>query len=239
MEEEKKSRTLATETYEQLRRDIISGEFAFGQKLPVRTICERYGVGLSPARDALNRASYEELIVHMDQRGFTVAPLNEQDMADLLFIRCSLNELALRKSIELGGGSWEEGVIIAYHRLIRQPFDRTSVSEDWERAHRVFHMSLLTGCGSDRLIRYCEHLFDAWNRYRFLARSVIGIEKGPSGDHLLIMEAAIDRNAEEAARLHTAHFTKTADLGRLALAQIADRQPATRQKQRQLTATQA
>jgi DNA-binding GntR family transcriptional regulator len=76
MEEEKKSKTLATETYEQLRRDIISGEFVFGQKLPVRTICERYGVGLTPARDALNRASYEELIIHMDQRGFTVAPLN-------------------------------------------------------------------------------------------------------------------------------------------------------------------
>jgi GntR family transcriptional regulator, carbon starvation induced regulator len=231
MEEERRSRTLATETYEQLRRDIISGEFSFGQKLPVRTICERYGVGLTPARDALNRASYEELIVHMDQRGFTVAPLNEEDMDDLLFIRCSFNELALRRSTKIGGSAWEEEVLIAYHRLTRQPFDRNAISDEWEEAHRIFHMSLLTGCGSDRLIRYCEHLSDAWNRYRFLSRSVIGPEEGPSGDHRLMMEAAINRDADEAVRILTAHFNKTADLGRLALARLADRQPTGNQKQ--------
>ena len=230
MDESRKSKTQATETYEQLRRDIISGDYAFGEKLPVRTICERYGVGLSPARDALNRASYEELIIRTDLRGFTVAPLNEGDMNDLLFMRCSFNELALRKSIELGDDLWEEGILIAYHRLMRQPFDRTCVSDDWERAHRVFHARILSACGSDRLVKYCEHLSDSWNRYRFLARSLIGIEKGPSGDHALIMEAAINRNVEEAVRLLTAHFNKTAGLSKRALEQIADRQSATREK---------
>lgn len=237
MDDVKKLKTLATETYERLRRDIILGEFAFGQKLPVRTICARYGVGLSPAREALNRASSEELVVRTELRGFAVAPLDEEDMSDLLFTRCALNELALRRSIERGDSQWEEGVIIAYHRLVRQPFDRRRVSDDWERAHRVFHASVLAGCGSQRLLRYCENLFDASNRYRFLARSVIGVEKGPSGDHKLIMEAAINRDADEAVRLLTLHFTKTADLCRLALKQIAGRQPVTRPKQKQIAAT--
>ena len=232
MEDVRKSKTLATETYEQLRRDIISGDYAFGEKLPVKTICERYGVGLSPAREALNRASYEELIIRTDLRGFTVAPLNEEDMTDLLFMRCSFDELALRRSIQSGDNLWEEGVLIAYHRLIRQPFDRTCVSEDWERAHRVFHASILLGCGSERLVKYCEHLSDSWNRYRFLARSVIGIEKGPSGDHELIMEAAINRDVEEAVRLLAAHFNKTANLSRLALEQIANRQSANRENEK-------
>jgi DNA-binding GntR family transcriptional regulator len=152
-------------------------------------------------------------------------------MADLLFVRCSLNDLALRRSIEIGGGAWAEEVLIAYHRLTRQPFDRNAISDEWEHAHRVFHMSLLTGCRSDRLIKYCEHVSDAWNRYRFLSRSVIGPEESPSGDHRLIMEAAINRNPDEAVRLLTLHFTKTADHGRLALARIAERQLTGEQKQ--------
>lgn len=234
MDEVRKSKTLATETYEQLRRDIMSGDYAFGEKLPVRTICERYGVGLTPARDALNRASYEELIIRTDLRGFTVAPLNAEDMNDLLFMRCSFNELALRKSIQLGDNLWEERVLIAYHRLVRQPFDRTLVSDDWEHAHRIFHASILSACGSERLVKYCEHLSDSWNRYRFLARSVIGIEKGPSGDHKLIMDAAINRDVEEAVRLLNTHYNKTADLSMLALEQIAKRQSANREKPAQI-----
>jgi DNA-binding GntR family transcriptional regulator len=230
-------KTRATETYEQLRRDIISGEFAFGQKLRVKSICERYGVGLSPAREALNRASLEDMIIRTDLRGFKVAPLNREDMSDLLFMRCSMNEVALRRSIELGDSAWEENVLVAYHRLMRQPFDRACVSDDWERAHRAFHASLIAGCGSERLIRYCENLFDAWNRYRFLARSMIGLENGPSGDHPLIMEAAVNRQADRAVEILTAHFTQTADRCLLALERAASHQQPSGQPRKQLTAT--
>jgi DNA-binding GntR family transcriptional regulator len=224
MDEIRKSETLATATYQRLRQDIISGAFDFGRKLPIRAICEMYGVSLSPAREALNRASHEGLIIQTDLRGFRVAPLDEKDLDDLHFVRCTLNEVALRKSIERGDAAWEESVLIAYHRMARMPFDRASVSTSWEAAHRVFHVSLLSACGSERLLRYCEQLFDAANRYRFLARTVSGIEPGPSGDHKLIMEAAVDRNAEEAARLLREHFTRTADRCKLVLKELAERQ---------------
>jgi DNA-binding GntR family transcriptional regulator len=224
MDEIRKSGTLATATYQQLRQDIISGAFDFGRKLPIRAICEMYGVSLSPAREALNRASHEGLVIQTDLRGFKVAPLDEKDLDDLHFVRCTLNEVALRKSIELGDSAWEESVLITYHRMARISFDRASVSTNWEAAHRVFHVSILSACGSERLLRYCEELFDAANRYRFLARTVKGLEPGPSGDHKLIMEAAVNRDADEAVRLLRGHFTRTADRCKLVLKELAERQ---------------
>ena len=49
------SATLASTAYERLREDIISAQFSPGQKLAIQHLCERYGMGLSPMREALNR----------------------------------------------------------------------------------------------------------------------------------------------------------------------------------------
>jgi DNA-binding GntR family transcriptional regulator len=44
---------VASEVVKQLRADIIRGELAPAQKLRVDFVCTRYGVGSSPAREAL------------------------------------------------------------------------------------------------------------------------------------------------------------------------------------------
>ena len=75
-------------------------------------------------------------------------------------------------------------------------------------------------------------LCDAWNRYRFLARAVIGLERGPSGDHPLIMQATINREADQAVSLLTAHFHQTADRCRQALRQFAEGKSATHQNRK-------
>jgi GntR family carbon starvation induced transcriptional regulator len=213
--------TLASLVYERLRREIISVAVGPGEKLHIRTLCDRFNVGLSPMREALSRLSTEGLVAQSDHRGFTVAPMSEADLVDLTRARCWLNEIAIRKSIESGDAAWEESVVLSFHRLFRTPRfaagEETERTGAWETAHRNFHTSLISAAGSDRLTHYCEQLFDSAERYRHVGRKA-GV-KGQNRDkeHRDLMEAVVARDADKAARLICLHFERTAELVRQVL----------------------
>jgi GntR family transcriptional regulator, carbon starvation induced regulator len=209
--------TLASIVYDRLRKDIISVAVPPGEKLHIRSLCERFEVGLSPVREALSRLSTEGLVAQNDHRGFTVAPISEADLVDLTRARSWLNEIAIRKSIEHGNAAWEESVVLSFHRLFRTPRFAPGVeterSEAWEIAHRNFHTSLISASGSDRLTHYCEQLFDSAERYRHVGRKA-GVKGNRDKEHRALMEAVVARDGETAARVITQHFERTAELVR-------------------------
>lgn len=213
--------TLASIAYQRLRQDIISAVHAPGEKLRIQELCERYEVGPSPVREALNRLSRDGLVSLSDHKGFSVTPLSREHLEELTRTRCWLNELALRQSIANGDAAWEEGVVLAYHRLTRIPRHITQQGKSgivynpaWEQAHRAFHSSLIAACGSRWLIGYCEQLFDMADRYRHLSR-VSSLKVGPRKDEHGEMVAAIaERDVEAVVALLYSHFTRTGELVR-------------------------
>jgi DNA-binding GntR family transcriptional regulator len=201
---------LATSAYQRLRREIIVGEYPFGSKLKIKALCDRYQVGLSPMREALNRASNDGLVTVSDLKGFYVTPISEADLDDILRSRILMNEAALRDSIAHGDQTWEETLVVAYHRLSRIPFAPMNVDPAWETAHRAFHAALLAGCRAPRLLGFCEQLFEAAQRYRCVARQIPSRPDYAAG-HKEILEATLARRADEAVALLSAHFTETAE----------------------------
>lgn len=223
--------TLASSTYARLRRDIIDGAIPAGSQLRVRQMCERYSVGFSPLREALNRLASDGLVKQIDLRGFTVTPISKAELEEITRTRCWLNELALRKSIERGDAAWEEEIVLAFHRLsrvsVRAPDVPASESASVpplnsqnEAAHRQFHASLISACGSSWLMGFCELLFDQSDRYRRLVKP--SVRQGRQHDeHRLIMEATIARDVEKAVALMNRHVLRTAELGHAALDEAA------------------
>jgi GntR family transcriptional regulator, carbon starvation induced regulator len=217
---DERKETLASHVYDRLRHDILSVAIPPGEKLNIRVLCERFEVGLSPVREALSRLSTEGLVAQSDRRGFAAAPVSEADLADLTRARCWVNEIAIRQSIRNGDSAWEEGVVLAFHRLTRTTRhtegDPAERSRAWETVHRNFHASLIAGSGSHRLEQFCDQLFDGFARYRHVARQA-GVTENRDGDHRALMEAALARDADAAARLITSHFEEIAALVRPAL----------------------
>lgn len=213
--------TLASVAYQRLRENIVSGQHAYGGKLRVQELSRQYGVGPSPIREALNRLSRDGLVTLSDHKGFSVTPLNREHLEQLTITRCWLNELAVRQSIAKGDQSWEEGVVLAYHRLSRIPRyvsdedkAKTAYSPAWELAHRAFHTSLIAACGSHWLIGFCEQMFDAATCYRHLSR-VTSVKRGPRNDeHKEMLDAIVLRDADRAVDLLNLHFRSTAELVR-------------------------
>jgi DNA-binding GntR family transcriptional regulator len=206
--------TLASTAYLRLRGEVMTAQLLPGQKLHIRKLCERYGIGHSPIREALNRLLRDGLVTQTDQQGFRVAPVSIAQLEELTRTRCWLNELGLRQSIANGDAAWEEGVVVACHRLLRLPLraevDAPRRDVAWEDAHRVFHRSLLAACGSQWLLTFCDQLFDAAERYRHISR-IANPTDAPRHEHKEIMEAAVARDADRAADLLNRHFRNTAD----------------------------
>jgi GntR family transcriptional regulator, carbon starvation induced regulator len=205
--------TVAGELYEQLRTDILYARLRPGQRLRNEVLKQRYGGGVGTVREALNRLRAEGLVIQEDQRGFRVAPVSLDELRELTETRCWVNAVAVTASIANGDAAWEEGVLLAYHRMARHLADaaesepRTQLRE----LHRVFHASLYAACGSRWLIGFSEALFDAAGRYQSLAYPDERDPRDYDAEHRAIMEAAIARKAPEAVALLDSHFRATAE----------------------------
>ena len=81
------SRTIAESAYRRIRQDILWGRFAPGSPLRSDELRARYGIGVSPLREALTRLVSERLVTSVGQRGFRVAPLTAYDVEDTMQTR--------------------------------------------------------------------------------------------------------------------------------------------------------
>jgi DNA-binding GntR family transcriptional regulator len=207
---------LSSSIYEELRAEILSADLKPGERLQTRSLGERFNAGLSPVREALSRLSSERLVARREHCGFIVAQISEEDLNELTKTRFWLNEIGIRESIKNGGIDWEEGIVLAFHRLIRtprQPPSGKGRNPEWELAHTRFHQSLIAACGSRWLIDFSNQMFDAAGRYRHIARQA-GTVRPPNREHREIMNAVIDRDADRAVDLLNKHLSVTADMVR-------------------------
>ena len=212
--------------FAQLRHDIIVGRLAPGQKLKIEELRRTYDSGTSTLREALSTMCADGLVERLDQRGFRVANVSVAAFDDLLKTRCWLEERAVRESIRHGDTAWEEGVVLAHHRLSKTPRtkqENAAHSKDsWERAHWLFHRSIVAGCGSEILVGFCSQLYDRNIRYRNIAGTAAYPARDIADEHLGIFNAVVGRDADMAVERLTTHYKSTGRFLRDALADKKD-----------------
>jgi len=200
-------------TTSRVRADILSGFLEPGQKLKISDLSERYDVGATPVREALSLLTSDALVERIDQRGFRVALVSSLEFSELLKTRCWLEERALAESLKNGDQDWEEALVLAHHHMSRFPRSREAqgfeANPEWEIRHKRFHIALISACGSSILLRYCEQLYDQNIRYRMIAGTSAYPSRHIDEEHEAILNAALDRNVDEAVSLLVSHYEKT------------------------------
>ena len=206
--------TRATSLYDQLRADLLGGELEPASKLAIEALAERYATSATPLREALNRLVSDGLVERREQRGFVVAGISEQDLAEITQARCWLEAIALRESMAAHSTAWEEALVLAHHRLARTPRSLSDSqfedNPDWEPLHRAFHRALISGCGSRWLLSFCEQLADQHHRYRRLSAPRAFAKREVKSEHQQLLAAALEGRADEAVALLCQHFERTA-----------------------------
>lgn len=210
------SPTLVETAYGQLRRDIIAGTRQPGERLRIERLKAIYGIGPTPLREALQKLAQDGLVVTEGNRGFTVAPLDAAEFADLNIARTAIEKEALRLSIAQGDDGWESRVVAASYIMAKEDAALAAadggVPDAWERANEAFHGALVSASGSAWLLRVRAGLAAHCERYRRTSVYQRRRSRDLGAEHAQIARAALDRDAETACALIERHFALTATM---------------------------
>ncbi|NUT47882.1 MAG: GntR family transcriptional regulator, partial [Saccharothrix sp.] len=191
------------------------GDYAPGDPLKPQDLAKEQGVSLAVVREALVRVVGDGLADRLPNRGFAVPAISDRRWQQIAEARRTIEPVMLRLSVERGDVDWEARVRAAHHRLARTPAylpeEGEYYSAAWSEAHRVFHRTLLEGCGNPVLLETFDRMWTAselarrWSAHRDPGRD-------GAGEHRRLEEAALARDADTAAEVLVQHLTQTVDI---------------------------
>jgi GntR family transcriptional regulator, carbon starvation induced regulator len=194
---------------QRLRQAILYGELEPGKRLVAADLADRWQVSPTPVREAFQRMAAEGLVDFVPQRGARVAALSTKDLLETYELRLVLESRAFQKSLANGDESYRQHVKDTLDPLLDayrdDPIDRR-VSE---AAHRAFHVSLLSACGSELMLRFTSSLIDRSVRYRVISTVSRGGAARVIEEHQLLWDICRTANHEEAGRALRRHLRLT------------------------------
>lgn len=92
--------SLAETVTGRLRDDILSGEFAPGDRIVEEQLTRRFGISRAPLREALRMLGQQGLVEHLPRRGVRVATLSETEVDGLFELREVLERYAITVALQ-------------------------------------------------------------------------------------------------------------------------------------------
>ncbi len=195
--------------------DLFGGEFEAGERLRVEYLAERYGVSVTPIREALVELAGLGLVELKPNRGAIVRPFGPRQVHEICHLRQILECEATRGAC----GRIAPFELVTLERelqdLVSAP--RSSKwSTETRRVDSQLHELIAERCGSERLAyeigRYSvlfRMLRDARHRRRAARANYAQMEE--NSEHLAIVQALAAGNADKAADAMAAHIESAAN----------------------------
>src|SRR5882757_662994 len=193
--------------------DIRSGALAPGSKLRVAELRNRYGIGASPLREALSLVTSLGYATSESHRGYRVAEVSAQDLADITQAREVIETGMLKASMLAHNDEWTVGIVSARERLrllvSKSVAGHLDESDLLKAAHKQLHVALVAGCGSKRLAEAQSLLFDQAGRYRDIMIGKIHSPQGFFDAHESLVQSILSGDVEKACEELRQHLRRT------------------------------
>lgn len=193
---------------EELRRSILSGALAPGQKFSLREIAGMLGVSFIPVRDALRNLEAEGLIITRPGRSAIVAPLDLDDLRAIYRLRRTLEPEIAGRSCALVAESVLDRLESEAAAFGEQDRSIDAIYDD----HHNFHLALLSPAMTTWDKRILTSLWRAAERYIRIAFGQLDLDPGEherrERAHEELIAAFRSRDPEAAAKAvhdHLAH----------------------------------
>jgi DNA-binding GntR family transcriptional regulator len=167
-----------------IRRALLNGELAPGQRVKEAPLAEALGVSRPTVRDAISQLVHEGSLVQQPYKGITVAQPSPHDLLDVAEVRVSLETMAaLRLAREPDGdGMMRLRKALALHLEAIEQRDVVRV----DLTHLDLHRTLWEGSGNQMLMRI-------WPLVESQIRMAMSLDQATRSD--------LDRDAELHIRL--------------------------------------
>ena len=191
----------------ELRREILDGAPAAGERLRERELVERYGVARHTLRAALRQLAGEGLVRIEPHRGATVARLEPEDVRWLYELRAALELEAAHLALERHGGRLPapvHGALAALEGACAGPDPSWS---EVSHAHAALHGAIVAASESPRIV--AAHAALTGELLLFLLQLQPHVEAGRlAADHAALV-SALEREGAAVMRAHLRESAET------------------------------
>lgn len=195
----------------QLMASIFQGTLPAGTRLIIRKLAEQMGISATPIREALVELEAIGVVRFVHNRGSVVKPFGPQQIREIYHLRRILESEAARCSCGQIDPLDLERLELGIRRLLDcRDEDNRQWSEEAMTLDRELHSLIITHCGDARLA-------DELRRYDGLVqtiREIVGnqrqVQQRALEEHLPIIKALLDGDAERAAETMSRHVDSTA-----------------------------
>lgn len=198
-------RTLSDQTYEAVRRRILSGAIPAGMPVRQEVIAGELGVSKIPLREALGRLEQDGLLVSYPNRGYVVLPLTLMEANEVFALRLKLEPGAVADGARLARPEHHADACAALAAL---ELDQERDGADHVTQNRLFHLSLIRP-GGPVTYQLLERLHILSERYVRMHLEPRGREDRARQEHRAILEAWISMDEMQVGKLITDHIQGT------------------------------
>ncbi len=201
--------TVSQNVIEYLRKQIISGELAAGQRLKEKKLADLLGVSTAPVREAFRILEKEHLLINIYRRGCFVSEFSIEDCRQIFKVRetiecCAINLLEEQGITELPAVA---SALTSGDYLLNAPFEDEQKLMREYNPFPEFHITLIESAGNTWLASLYHTLIPTLARYQFMSYvpGVPGLLKGNLADHTAIMrliQKGSYNRAREALKSH-------------------------------------
>lgn len=202
-----KNDELGIQAYRELRKLIINGTLAPGQKIIQEKLATKLGISRTPLRVALHMLEAENLIEPKNKTGFKVKEIDNKEVMEIFDCRIALESTAAGLLAKRIGGKDAEKLKSFFLSFENNGFQNGN--DSYKKTDTQFHNFIVEKCGN----RYIDKLFKQGNLITYIER--IGLIRPPEAtlqDHMDIINAIINHDSEGAERAMKAHLTKSKEV---------------------------
>jgi DNA-binding GntR family transcriptional regulator len=195
-------RTKTEIAVELLREAILGGEIEANAPLRQADLAKKWGISLTPLREAMRQVAAEGLIVHEAHKGMHVAEFSAARMREIDMIRAELESLAARHATPRLDAATLEQLVTLHDRLCLA--EQEGRRNDLVPLNYEFHMTIYRAAGLEILLQEIVRLWAMTPRDSLLTvpeRPRMSVE-----EHEQILRALEARDAELAARRVKEHI---------------------------------
>lgn len=218
--------TLSERVYAAFKRDIIHGFFHPGEALSEKELAHRYKASRTPVREAAVRLQNDRLLRIVPNRGYFVAQITLSVLNDIyefrVAVECAAAELAAAK----GATTEALKALTVLAKTSCNPENRGSCARFIE-ADTAFHVGIATLARNQMLMRAVSEARSQMERIMLAAVDINYFGELPGREHLAILAAIRERDAERARQLMHDHIMQSKDKV-LGVASILPARPSTR-----------
>jgi DNA-binding GntR family transcriptional regulator len=199
--------SLSDRAYDIIKNDIITCALEPGQQVAQRQLVERYGLGTTPIREALQRLVQEGLVQPIPRFGYLVNPVTLSDVREIFELRSILESGAARLAVERG--SQEDLERISQEATFTYVYrDRPSYSEFLSR-NAEFHRSIAVLAGNERLADQISRLLDEMTRVFHLGLDLRDSATEMRDEHINLARALSARDGDQAVQIARAQIARS------------------------------